>query len=217
MWYSFMMYVRDNSVTKVKDEGVPKLDIWTVENLKYPCIVFGYTTVEELSTVISDRRGVYNKFKSHSRYYKEYMEVYRYVDNSEKPENLTIEILLLGENNDKNVMMESLYSTIIKYRLFYGDLVYAKEYIHIMSKMKLNIGLEKEIIVQKVLTPGEKRKISRKRYEDSVRDKLREKSKAYYALHKEELAEKRRQKNAVQGAAGVPGVQGAAGAPGAEP
>jgi hypothetical protein len=188
--------------------------------MKYPCIVFGYTTVEELSTVISDRRGVYNKFKSHTRYYKEYMEVYKYVDNSEKPENLTIEILLLGENNDKNVMMETLHSNIIKYRLFYGDLVYAKDYILIMSKMKLNIGLEKEIIVQKVLTPGEKRKISRKRYEDSVRDKLREKSKAYYALHKEELAEKRRQKNAVQGVPGipgVPGVQGAAGAPGAEP
>jgi hypothetical protein len=206
-----MMYVRDNSVTNVKDEGVPKLEVAVAESMKYPCIVFGYTTVEELSTVISDRRGVYNKFKSHTRYYKEYMEVYKYVDNSEKPENLTIEILLLGENNDKNVMMETLHSNIIKYRLFYGDLVYAKDYILIMSKMKLNIGLEKEIIVQKVLTPGEKRKISRKRYEDSVRDKLREKSKAYYALHKEELAEKRRQKNA------VPGVQGAAGAPGAEP
>ena len=204
-----MMYVKDNSVTNVKDEGVPKLEVAVVESMKYPCIVFGYTTVEELSTVISDRRGVYNKFKNHSRYYKEYMEVYKYVDNSPKPENLTIEILLLGENNDKNIMMETLHSNIIKYRLFYGDLVYAKDYILIMSKMKLNIGLEKEIIVQKVLTPGEKRKISRKRYEDSVRDKLREKSKAYYALHKEELAEKRRQKNA------VPGVQGAAGAPGA--
>jgi hypothetical protein len=48
------------------------------------------------------------------------------------------------------------------------------------------------VVVPKVMTSEEKRKISRKRYEDKVRDTLREKSKNYYATHKEELAEKRR-------------------------
>ena len=56
------------------------------------------------------------------------------------------------------------------------------------------MGFSKVVKVPKTLTSAEKRKISRKRYEDSVREKLREKSRNYYAENKKELSEKRRVK-----------------------
>jgi hypothetical protein len=60
--------------------------------------------------------------------------------------------------------------------------------------MNISVGVHKVVEVPVVLTSAEKRKISRKRYEDSVRDSLREKSRNYYSLNKKELSEKRRLK-----------------------
>jgi hypothetical protein len=60
--------------------------------------------------------------------------------------------------------------------------------------MNISVGVKKVVEVPVVLTSAEKRKISRKRYEDSVRDSLREKSRNYYSLNKKELSEKRRLK-----------------------
>ena len=194
MWNLFMMYVKDSSVRGVSAE-VPEAKVLVAESGKFPCVVFGYTTVDEMNLVMKDRKGLYVQFKKHNRYYKEYMEVFKYMDkNVSTNEFLTTEIIQLGSYEDKKVMLDSLYSYVIKYKLCYSDKCLAREYALEIELLNIEVGFSKVVEVPKVLTSAEKRKISRKRYEDSVRDKLREKSKNYYAEHKEELSEKRRLK-----------------------
>jgi hypothetical protein len=50
---------------------------------------------------------------------------------------------------------------------------------------------KKEKPIEEVLSSAERRRISRRKYEDSIREELREKSKLYYAENKERLREKR--------------------------
>ena len=188
-----MMYVKDSSV-KFAGADVPEAKVLVAESGKFPCVVFGYTTVDQLNLVMKDRKGLYVQFKKHNRYYKEYMEVFKYMDKNVNNEFLTTEILLLGSYEDKKEMLDSLYSYVIKYKLCYSDKCLAREYALEIELLNIEVGFSKVVEVPKVLTSAEKRKISRKRYEDSVRDKLREKSKNYYAEHKEELSEKRRLK-----------------------
>ena len=194
MWNLFMMYVKDSSV-KFIESDVPEPKVLVAESGKFPCVVFGYTTVDQLNLVMKDRKGLYVQFKKHNRYYKEYMEVFKYMDkNVSTNEFLTTEILLLSSYEDKKEMLDSLYSYVIKYKLCYSEKCLAREYALEMEKLNIDVGFSKVVVVPKTLTSAEKRKISRKRYEDSVRDSLREKSRNYYAENKKELSEKRRLK-----------------------
>ena len=194
MWNLFMMYVKDSSV-KFAGADVPEAKVLVAESGKFPCVVFGYTTVDQLNLVMKDRKGLYVQFKKHNRYYKEYMEVFKYMDkNVSTNEFLTTEIIQLGSYEDKKVMLDSLYSYVIKYKLCYSEKCLAREYALEMEKLNIDVGFSKVVVVPKTLTSAEKRKISRKRYEDSVREKLREKSRNYYAENKKELSEKRRLK-----------------------
>ena len=194
MWNLFMMYVKDSSV-KFIESDVPEAKVLVAESGKFPCVVFGYTTVDQLNLVMKDRKGLYVQFKKHNRYYKEYMEVFKYMDkNVSTNEFLTTEILLLSSYEDKKEMLDSLYSYVIKYKLCYSEKCLAREYALEMEKLNIDVGFSKVVVVPKTLTSAEKRKISRKRYEDSVREKLREKSRNYYAENKKELSEKRRLK-----------------------
>ena len=193
MWNLFMMYVKDSSV-KFAGADVPEAKVLVAESGKFPCVVFGYTTVDQLNLVMKDRKGLYVQFKKHNRYYKEYMEVFKYMDKHSSNESLTTEILLLSSYEDKKEMLDSLYSYVIKYKLCYSEKCLAREYALEMEKLNIDVGFSKVVVVPKTLTSAEKRKISRKRYEDSVRQKLREKSRNYYAENKKELSEKRRLK-----------------------
>ena len=194
MWNLFMMYVKDSSV-KFIESDVPEAKVLVAESGKFPCVVFGYTTVDQLNLVMKDRKGLYVQFKKHNRYYKEYMEVFKYMDkNVSTNEFLTTEILLLSSYEDKKEMLDSLYSYVIKYKLCYSEKCLAREYALEMEKLNIDVGFSKVVKVPVVLTSAEKRKISRKRYEDSVREKLREKSRNYYAENKDSLSEKRRLK-----------------------
>lgn len=189
MYRVFVMYVVESGNTNKSE--YPELKLEVAESGKYPVVVLGYTGVESVGTVIKDRRSIYNKFKHHNRYYKEYMEVFRYCERSTTG---VVDIHELATADNKASMMESLFEYVIKYKFFYGDRCSAREYILKIESMNISVGVKKVVEVPVVLTSAEKRKISRKRYEDSVREKLREKSKNYYAEHKEELSEKRRLK-----------------------
>jgi hypothetical protein len=185
----FVMYVVDSGVES--ESEYPELKIEVAESGKYPCLVLGYTTVSSVGTVIKDRRSIYNKFKHHNRYYKEYMDVFKYCESNETG---VVDIHELATTDNKASMMDLLFEYVIKYKFFYGDRCNAREYILKIESMNISVGVKKVVEVPVVLTSAEKRKISRKRYEDSVREKLREKSRNYYSLNKEELSEKRRLK-----------------------
>ena len=185
----FVMYVVDSGVDS--ESEYPELKIEVAESGKYPCLVLGYTTVSSVDTVIKDRRSIYNKFKHHNRYYKEYMDVFKYCESNETG---VVDIHELATTDNKASMMDLLFEYVIKYKFFYGDRCSAREYILKIESMNISVGVHKVVEVPKVLTSAEKRKISRKRYEDSVREKLREKSRNYYAENKDSLSEKRRLK-----------------------
>jgi len=189
MYRVFVMYVVESGNTNKSE--YPELKLEVAESGKYPCLVLGYTGVESVGTVIKDRRSIYNKFKHHNRYYKEYMEVFRYCERSTTG---VVDIHELATADNKASMMDSLFEYVIKYKFFYGDRCSAREYILKIESMNISVGVHKVVEVPKVLTSAEKRKISRKRYEDSVREKLREKSRNYYAENKDSLSEKRRLK-----------------------
>jgi len=188
MYRVFVMYVVESGNTNKSE--YPELKLEVADSGKYPCLVLGYTGVESVDTVIKDRRSIYNKFKHHNRYYKEYMEVFRYCERSTTG---VVGIHELATADNKVALMDILYSFVVKYRFFYSDKCRVREHMLKIELLNINITFG-EIPVPKTLTSAEKRKISRKRYEDSVREKLREKSKNYYAEHKEELSEKRRLK-----------------------
>ena len=189
MYRVFVMYVVESGNTNKSE--YPELKLEVAESGKYPVVVLGYTGVESVGTVIKDRRSIYNKFKHHNRYYKEYMEVFRYCERSTTG---VVDIHELATADNKASMMELLFEYVIKYKFFYGDRCSAREYILKIESMNISVGVKKVVEVPVVLTSAEKRKISRKRYEDSVRDSLREKSRNYYSLNKKELSEKRRLK-----------------------
>jgi hypothetical protein len=167
------------------------------------CIVFGYTTLNSMQRVLVDRRSVYTKFKNQKRYYKDYMEVFKYTDSSDnKHYNPKLEVYIkrmekvIGEEN----LSDALNLMIIKHTLLYGDTVANKVNKSIIQRVIL-----KEPVIpvpapkpEPVLTSAEKRKLSRKKYEDSIREKLRQKSKDYYAANKEALREKRLAKEAAE-------------------
>jgi hypothetical protein len=180
----FMMYVN------VEDE---------VENSV--CIVFGYTTLNLLNRALVDRRSVYTKFKNQKRYYKDYMEVFKYTDPGDnKHYNPKLEVYIklmekvIGEEN----LRDALDLMIIKHKLLYGDTVANRLEKSIIERLILKVPPEKKPAPkpEPVLTSAEKRKLSRKKYEDSIREKLRQKSKDYYAANKEALREKRLAKEA---------------------
>ena len=185
----FVMYVVDSGVDSKSE--YPELKLEVAESGKYPVVVLGYTGVESVHTVIKDRRSIYNKFKHHNRYYKEYMEVFKYCETNESG---VVDIHELATVDNKEAMIDLLLEYVIKYKLFYGDRCKAREYILKIEKLNISVGVSKVVVVPKTLTSAEKRKISRKRYEDSVRDSLREKSRNYYAENKDSLSEKRRLK-----------------------
>ena len=189
MYRVFVMYVVESGNTNKSE--YPELKLEVAESGKYPVVVLGYTGVESVGTVIKDRRSIYNKFKHHNRYYKEYMEVFRYCERSTTG---VVDIHELATADNKASMMDLLFEYVIKYKFFYGDRCSAREYILKIESMNISVGVKKVVEVPVVLTSAEKRKISRKRYEDSVRDSLREKSRNYYSLNKDSLSEKRRLK-----------------------
>jgi hypothetical protein len=169
------------------------------------CIVFGYTTLNSMQRVLVDRRSVYTKFKNQKRYYKDYMEVYRYTDpgdNKNYNPRLNVFIKLMDKVTGEKSVNESMNLMIIKHKLLYGDVVINRVDKSIIERVLLKDPLEQKagpVLVpeqEQVLTSAEKRKLSRKKYEDSIREKLRQKSKDYYAANKEILREKRLAKEA---------------------
>jgi len=165
------------------------------------CIVFGYTTLNSMQRVLVDRRSVYTKFKNQKRYYKDYMEVYRYTDpgdNKNYNPRLNVFIKLMDKVTGEKSVNESMNLMIIKHKLLYGDVVANKVSKSIVERLIFKDPPEQEPAPkpEPVLTSAEKRKLSRKKYEDSIREKLRQKSKDYYAANKEALREKRLAKEA---------------------
>ena len=173
-----------------------------LENSK--CIVFGYTSLIKLSRVILDRKSVYVKFKNQRRYYKEYMEVFRYTDPGDTfhyNPMLNVFIKLMEKVTGEENVADAMNLMIIKHKILYGDLV-----VNRLDKSIADRIILKEPVVEHVpelepapeLTSAEKRKLSRKKYEDTIREKLRQKSKDYYAANKEVLREKRLAKEAAE-------------------
>ena len=197
----FLMYVVDTGIDYISTG--PELTLSDSRSAKYPLMILGYTVSSNLSHVITDRRSNYNRFRSHIRYYRPYMDIFKYIDNN-KDLPLTVEIKSLGRYENMSELNDNLSLKLISYRFYYGDACL------ISNELLKNVGdinryLRSETMLSETLIPEtkveeevvkelssiEKRRQSKKRYEDKIRDSLREKSKLYYAANKELLRQKR--------------------------
>jgi hypothetical protein len=186
----FLMYITNypdivNPQTNERIPHVPRLDSYEDNRSgRFPLLFVGYTYGgKDLENAIYDRRGIYKKyndFTQKTRYYHDYMELFK-LEN--KDPSYKIKIILLKKSTSRD-LEGVLKEFIIKYRMIYGDKCLVGDYhSYFIDK--------KEKPIEEVLSSAERRRISRRKYEDSIREELREKSKLYYAENKERLREKR--------------------------
>ena len=186
----FLMYITDypdiiHPQTNESIPHVPRLDSFEdYKSGRFPFLFIGYTYgVKSLEHAIYDRRGIYKKYNDvtqKTRYYHDYMELFK-LEN--KDETFKTKIILLKKSTSKD-LEGVLKEFIIKYRMIYAEKCLIGDYHSYFTD-------KKEKPIEEVLTLAERRKISRRKYEDSIREELREKSKKYYAENKERLREKR--------------------------
>jgi hypothetical protein len=146
-------------------------------SLKYPLMWFGTTTCINLSNTISDKKGVYTKFKNQSRYYKEFMELFKYLDNHSSidcPYGIYLKVIergILAENLELK-----LRHHLFVYRMFYGSaLILSNEY---------------RVLLQKELDQCVSKKVVSTDLEDQ-RKRMNEKSRKYYEKNKAKIKAKR--------------------------
>jgi hypothetical protein len=178
----YVLYIQNNGIKSKEPESGPDFSFPNFS--KYPLIWFDTTTSVNLASIIYDKRSIYTKFKNQKRYYKEFMELFKYLENNDCidcPFSLHIKSIETGISKEN---LESRLSYhLLNYRVYHG------------STLILSPGYR--ILVDKEL----KRSYLSKESEnpvDSHRDRLNAKSKRYYERNKEKLKEKRAAKKAAQ-------------------
>jgi len=173
-----LLYIIDGTV-KSKDV----LELSFPVSMKHPLLWIGTTTSMNTNSVIYDKRSTYIKFKNQKRYYSEYMELFKYIDLHESllsPYTVSLITLEAGIPT-KELVQDRLMHYLHTYRIYYGDrLVLSPDYRRLIeAQLKLF-----ENRVPEPLTPTD----------DERRERLKAKSKRYYARHKDLIKARRDQK-----------------------
>jgi len=210
----YILYVTDSTVKisenmKTYDKGFPPLYFPIIGLNKYPMIWIGTTHYTELQSVIYDKRSCYTKFKNQLRYWKDFMELFKYVELNQNGSNLVIDIHKLDSSDDPEISRSLLMKQFNLYRLYYGNSLVSmdqdsKRLIEDIAKGFPIISKPVKRTVFEPSIPKETRLlITRKNYEKTHRQQINDKNKRYYERHKEELKEKRQAKAALENAAQV--------------
>jgi hypothetical protein len=181
----FIRYPRINSFEDAK-------------SVRFPMLWISYSDASggDYNRIMYDRRSVWRKYENGEdyRYYRDFMELFKKEDEVYK---VRIAIIKKVENV-KEVILHELKEVVSKYRILYGDKCLMDDHEVLFKDSPEEEEIEVKETMKNGLTVEERRKISRKKYEDTIREKLREKSKKYYAENKEILKEKRLAKIAAQ-------------------
>jgi len=209
----FLMYVCNNTLKfpeslKQHDKGYPSLSFPLIGLNKYPILWIGTTNYEQLQSVIYDKRSCYAKFKNHTRYHKDFMDLFKYIELMNNTE-CSVCIHKLDSSDDPIVLERLLMKYLKEYRIYYGDSLICSD-PETKKLLDKSVKLEPEVvkpIPKLVFEPGvpleERRIITRKNYEKNHREQINEKNKRYYEKHKESIREKRLAKAALENAAQI--------------
>ena len=209
----FLMYVCNNTLKfpeslKQYDKGYPILSFPLIGLNKYPILWIGTTHYEQLQSVIYDKRSCYVKFKNHNRYHKDFMDLFKYIDMVTGTD-CSVGIHKLDSSDDPIILERLLMKYLKEYRIYYGDSLICSD-PETKKLLDKSVKLEPEVlkkIPKMVFEPGvpidERRRITRRNYEKTHREKINEKNKRYYEKHKEDIKEKRQAKAALENAAQV--------------
>jgi hypothetical protein len=196
----YILYVDDPSVPVPKSIDITSKS--TVSNFttkRFPMMWFGSTEVLKLDNIIYDKKSSYLKFKNQKRYYRSFMDLFKYVEQQhESNPNLVIKLHTLetGVTDVDSVIKKYL----LIYRLRYGTNVIlsdpkhklmVEEYVGKISTLSFS-----RIVYDPSVPADERKKLSNQKYIDTHRERLNAKSKRYYERNKEKLKEKRDAKKA---------------------
>ena len=187
----FVRYPRDNTFN---DEDSDKFKmLW----------IFRTSSEGDMEGVLKIKRNSWLKYErgEPGRYYQDYMKLFstekelsNNISRVGKSDEYRVRIFLIKNIPFRNEMTNTcenekeLMDVVTKYRVIYGKKV-------LLSTEYKNYYCPppppEPVPPEPKLTREERRKQSRKKYEDSIRESLREKCRKYYSLNKERLREKR--------------------------
>jgi hypothetical protein len=187
----YVLYVS----TSTNPELYPDLSL-TITNVSYPLLYIGKTKSTSINNIIYDKRSSYTKSKAHRRYYRDYMDIFKYIENNP---SITLGIHSLQEGVSDADIKNVYTKWLINYRLIHGSSVI----IHDPETKKLLLNFISHdytrlynTVHDRTLPVQERQVLSRRQYEIRHRNRLNEKSRRYYESHKEELKRKRNAKRA---------------------
>ena len=179
----FLMYVCEDGI-------IPELS-WAEKcgsrDPRIKLMWIGSSTSVNLNNIIYDKRSIYTKCKNQSRYYSEFMELFKYIDTHDYFTNLRIGLKCLETDiPSQEILTNRITSHLTVHRIFYGDrLVLCNEYRNLLE-LKLNESVSRLVHAPDV-TAEDRKKISSKKYTDTHREALNAKSQRYYARNKDRL------------------------------
>jgi len=188
----YLLYLHDCSVPNITAE-TPEYSF----NLGrvFPMLWIGVSTSVNISNIIYEKRAVYKHFKTQKRYYNEYMDLFKYLDNNAHNVDLSIEIMSLESGLPTNeIINDRLSHHLFIYRIFYGcNLILNKEYRDFLTIFTKRASLLEPLRLHHdpSVPPEERKKLSAKKYTETHREKLNAKSRRYYQRNKELIKEKR--------------------------
>jgi len=168
----YILYLEDVSVCS----GLTYPSLNSGLEKSYPLLWIGNTKSDNVYNIIYDKRSNYNKFKKNERYYIDYMEIFKYLE--ENPE-LSLKIHVLENDVDDKYLESRMIHYIGVYRLFYGSSLFVKS---VYVKRCLGDFLTRFVVEEPV-------KI--KKTQEQIRQALNAKSARYYQRNKDRLKEKR--------------------------
>ena len=206
---SYLLYlselkIEENGCSRKKYYNQQFPDLSEKEIDKYPCIYIGYCKDGCLKNIKKDKQNTYKRFKNHERYYKEFMDVLKYVEKDNSMYVVGVKSLCYCK--DKQELYKSLVEYTEKYTAIYSDNIVKTDLLNKCSKYEYNYNnkelqpgnneelqpdnneeLQPDNNEELQLDKSERHKLSNQRYREANREYLRFKAKEYYQKRKQKL------------------------------
>jgi len=187
----YLLYLCDSNVKSESTYPELKWAPYISSNQSFPLMWISHSASLNLSNIVYDKRSTYIKFKNQKRYYSEYMELFKYIDNNTNP-YLSVKLHTLEiDIPNKQILNARLGWYLHLYRVYYGErLLLNPEYRGLIDTRLTQLTSDR-LVFEPDVPPAERKKQSSQKYAETHRDRLNAKSKRYYERNKLRLKEKR--------------------------
>ena len=193
----YILYVEDslfvNSPSTILGLGIG-------DTRKFPILCLCTSTGANIDNVVYDKRSCYLKFKNQKRYYRYYMDIFKYIDSRPESNGLLVKTQILGSDISDISLNSYIKKMVILFRLRFGNsfvITDSSHKIFLDEHIKIvNDPTTERIKFESDVSKEERKQISAQKYSDTNREKLNAKSRRYYERNKELIKQKRLAKNA---------------------